>query len=321
MSSSFTKATVRLLFAATLAAVLMIFATIAASAQQTSTTQTTTAPPTPNTTQQPTNTQDASRANAAATLTNSNAATTPPAPVYKDYKGVSIGMSAQEVRDKLGHLRSKSKTEDDFDFSNGESAQVYYDSEGKVRAISVTYFGKKSNAPTPQAVLGEELPAKPNSSMYKLVRYPQAGYWVAYSRTAGDSPLVTVTIQKMSRTVCVCAASGRGERRSVMDEREITVLVGGVASILFVLWYFFGEREATAAREDEAGVQEIEVTVKGGYSPDVIAVKQGAPVRLNFYRDETASCSEQIVFGDFGIARDLPAFKTTPIEFTPDRAG
>jgi len=50
-------------------------------------------------------------------------------------------------------------------------------------------------------------------------------------------------------------------------------------------------------------------------------VKKGNPVRLNFYRDETSSCSEQVVFGDFGIARDLPAYKTTPIEFTPDEAG
>jgi len=44
-------------------------------------------------------------------------------------------------------------------------------------------------------------------------------------------------------------------------------------------------------------------------------------VRLDFYRDETASCSEQVVFGDFGIARDLPAFQTTPVEFTPDKPG
>jgi len=68
-------------------------------------------------------------------------------------------------------------------------------------------------------------------------------------------------------------------------------------------------------------VQEIKVTVKGGYSPDVIVVKEGVPVRLDFYRDETASCSEQVIFSDFRIARDLPAFKTTPIEFMPDKVG
>ena len=106
-----------------------------------------------------------------------------------------------------------------------------------------------------------------------------------------------------------------------MDTTEIIVVVGGVLAVAFVLWYFFGEREATTASLGASGVQEIKVTVKGGYSPDVIVVKEGSPVRLDFYRDEIASCSEQVIFGDFRIARDLPAFKTTPIEFTPDKAG
>ena len=106
-----------------------------------------------------------------------------------------------------------------------------------------------------------------------------------------------------------------------MDSAEVIVVVAAIAAIGFVLWYFFGEREATAARVGERGVQEVKVTVKGGYSPDVIVVKAGKPVRLDFYRDETASCSEQVVFGDFGVARDLPAFKTTTIELTPTEAG
>ena len=106
-----------------------------------------------------------------------------------------------------------------------------------------------------------------------------------------------------------------------MDTAEVLVLVGGLAAIAFVLWYFFGEREAVAAATGASGVQEIEITVKGGYSPDVVVVKEGRPVRLDFYRDETASCSEQIVFPDFGIARDLPAYRTTAIEFTPEEAG
>lgn len=106
-----------------------------------------------------------------------------------------------------------------------------------------------------------------------------------------------------------------------MDASEIAVVTGAGVLIGVVLWYFFGPRERTAAAVTTSGVQEIRVLVKGGYSPDVIVVRQGSPVRLDFYRDETASCSEQVVFGDFGIARDLPAFRTTPIEFTPDRAG
>lgn len=106
-----------------------------------------------------------------------------------------------------------------------------------------------------------------------------------------------------------------------MDANEVVVLICGIGLIGFVLWYFFGERERVAASVGERGVQEIKVTVKGGYSPDVIVVREGAPVRLNFYRDETASCSEQVIFKDFGIVRDLPSFKTTPVEFMPDKTG
>ena len=106
-----------------------------------------------------------------------------------------------------------------------------------------------------------------------------------------------------------------------MDTTEILVVIGGVAAIGLVLWYFFGEREAVAATTDASGVQQVSITVKGGYSPDVVTVKEGRPVRLDFYRDETSSCSEEVVFGDFGIARALPAYQTTSIEFTPDKTG
>jgi len=106
-----------------------------------------------------------------------------------------------------------------------------------------------------------------------------------------------------------------------MDGVEIGVVSGSATAIAFVLWYFFGEREAQSATIGTGGVQEVAITVKGGYSPDVIIVKQNKPVRLDFYRDETASCSEQVVFGDFGIVRDLPAYETTSIEITPTHPG
>ena len=106
-----------------------------------------------------------------------------------------------------------------------------------------------------------------------------------------------------------------------MDNTQIAVLVGGTAAIALVLVYFFGPRRAATAAVATGGVQEVTVTVKGGYSPDRIVVKQGRPVRLNFYRDETGSCSEEVVLSDFGIARRLPAFKTTGVEFTPQKSG
>ncbi len=107
-----------------------------------------------------------------------------------------------------------------------------------------------------------------------------------------------------------------------MDTTEIIVLVVGIGLIALVIWYFFmGAGTRAAAVVGAAGVQQIKVTVKGGYTPDVIVVKRGVPVELDFYRDEASSCTEQVVFGDFGISRTLPAFQTTPVTFTPAQTG
>ena len=107
-----------------------------------------------------------------------------------------------------------------------------------------------------------------------------------------------------------------------MDTTEIIVLVSGVALMALVVWYFFlGEGTRATAAVGAAGVQQIKVTVRGGYTPDVIVVKRGVPVELAFYRAEAADCTEQVVFGDLGISRRLPAFQTTPITFTPERTG
>ena len=103
---------------------------------------------------------------------------------------------------------------------------------------------------------------------------------------------------------------------------KLIVTVFGLLLIVLVNWYFlFSKRKVFQVSANNQNVQEIKIVVKGGYSPDVIVVKKGIPVRLNFYREETAECSDTIVFGDFKIRKALPAFKTTSIEFTPEREG
>lgn len=107
-----------------------------------------------------------------------------------------------------------------------------------------------------------------------------------------------------------------------MTTTQIVVTVLGGVAIVWVLWYFLVSRgTAVAAAAGAGGVQEVRVTVKGGYTPDTIVVQAGKPVRLQFYRDETADCSERIVFEKFGIDQQLPAFQTTAIEFTPEQPG
>jgi plastocyanin domain-containing protein len=100
---------------------------------------------------------------------------------------------------------------------------------------------------------------------------------------------------------------------------QIAVTLLGLAAVLWVNWYFFiaARGTAVAATAVAGGVQRIRVEVNGGYMPAVIRVRAGAPVRLDFHRDETNPCTEEVVIPDFGIRTYLPAHRTTPVSFTP----
>jgi hypothetical protein len=121
-----------------------------------------------------------------------------PSPVFLEYRGVKIGWLADDVRKKLGNPANKGDEQDFYVFGDKETCQVLYDkATNKVTAISVDFMTGAREVITPQQVFGADFDAKPDGSKYKLVRYPKAGYWVSYSRTAGDTPIVTVTIQQL----------------------------------------------------------------------------------------------------------------------------
>jgi copper chaperone CopZ len=81
-----------------------------------------------------------------------------------------------------------------------------------------------------------------------------------------------------------------------MTLAQIVVTVVGVAAGAWVLWYFVFAPGPALAATAKGGVQEVRITVKGGYTPDTVVVRAGKPVRLLFYRDETAgaptACAE-----------------------------
>lgn len=101
---------------------------------------------------------------------------------------------------------------------------------------------------------------------------------------------------------------------------DLLVILTGTALIALLAWFFFGERKASRARLHD-GVQEIDVTVKGGYSPDVITVTQGVPVRLTFTRQESGDCTSKVVFPDFQLSRSLPQGQPVTIDLPPVEAG
>jgi hypothetical protein len=117
-------------------------------------------------------------------------------PPFHDYKGVRIGMAAEEARKLLGNPTDKDDKQEVFSVSDEESCQVYYDAAKKVSAVSITYFSNKA-VPNVKSVLGEEPEAKQDGSFTKLIRFPKAGYWVSYTRTSGAAPMTIIAMQKI----------------------------------------------------------------------------------------------------------------------------
>ena len=107
-----------------------------------------------------------------------------------------------------------------------------------------------------------------------------------------------------------------------MITTQIIVTLSGLAVITWIVWYFWLWRgESVAAQPAAGGVQEIDVTVRGGYQPASIVVKAGQPVRLNFTRREASTCGEEVIIPAFGKRAHLPENQTVMVEVKPEKPG
>lgn len=119
-------------------------------------------------------------------------------PAWQGYHELTIGVTADQVREKLG----KPKTEDTeglfYTISETETVQFLLDSNGKVRAISAIFSAENPAPPTFADVFGKFMPAdaREDGSVYKMVRYEDLGYWISYNRMAGEKAMVIVLMQK-----------------------------------------------------------------------------------------------------------------------------
>jgi plastocyanin domain-containing protein len=108
----------------------------------------------------------------------------------------------------------------------------------------------------------------------------------------------------------------------MMSWDRVLVDGAGLALIAFIVWFFWlVKAKGVHAAARVGGYQEQMVLVKGGYTPDVIVVEAGKPVRLNFVRQESASCSEMVLLPAFGKSARLPEGATVPVEFLPKERG
>jgi len=116
---------------------------------------------------------------------------------FKEYRGIALGMSADEVRKKLGSPKSKGDDQDIFEFTETETAQIVYDQTHKVITISADFLAAGDQVPTPKQVFGSDVQAKPDGSIYRLVRFPKSGYWLSFNRTGGTPAMTSITLQKI----------------------------------------------------------------------------------------------------------------------------
>ena len=115
--------------------------------------------------------------------------------LYREYRGVRLGMTAAEARAKLGEPAMKSDDQDFYIFSANETAQIVYAAQ-KVVTISTDYAGGVG-APDYKSVVGEDLQQKPDGSLFRMVLYDSEHFWVSYHKSASAMPVVTVTIGQM----------------------------------------------------------------------------------------------------------------------------
>jgi plastocyanin domain-containing protein len=102
---------------------------------------------------------------------------------------------------------------------------------------------------------------------------------------------------------------------------KLAVALGGLGLIGAELWWFMFSKTKSQKASVKQGIQEVDIVVDGGYTPDRIEVAAGEPVKLNFYRQDSSSCLEQVLLPDFNRALDLTLNQTTSVEIVPEKPG
>ncbi len=106
-----------------------------------------------------------------------------------------------------------------------------------------------------------------------------------------------------------------------MNLTTVLVNIIGLATIVWIVWYFWLYEKKGVAATELSGVQDVRIRVKGGYDPDVIVVKAGKPVHLHFTREEEALCSEMVIFPELNTSAKLPPFQEVTVSLTPQQSG
>ena len=103
-----------------------------------------------------------------------------------------------------------------------------------------------------------------------------------------------------------------------MDAEWIVVAAG--LALTLIVWALFAARRGRAVAGRPAG-QVRRIRINGCYQPSEVHVRAGTPTRLIFRREETAPCSERVVFPDFGISVMLPPYEDVAVDLPASEPG
>ena len=101
---------------------------------------------------------------------------------------------------------------------------------------------------------------------------------------------------------------------------EQLLIIAGVG-VTVAVWGAFALRSPLRQAALPPGAQLRRLRVKGSYEPDELHLEAGQPTRLLVRREETAPCSERIVFPSFGLSFDLPAYTEVALDLPPAEPG
>ena len=101
-----------------------------------------------------------------------------------------------------------------------------------------------------------------------------------------------------------------------MSTDKIIVGILGVLGIILTYWFFLMKKEKEIAVKTE-----VDITVSGGYSPEVVSIPLGKTTKINFIRTDPTDCLSEVVLSDFRIKKALPLNEKVSIEITPEKKG
>ncbi len=101
-----------------------------------------------------------------------------------------------------------------------------------------------------------------------------------------------------------------------MTPDKIIVTIAGLVGIALTYWFFLMKKE-----REVAVTGSVDITVEGGYSPEVISIPKGKTTKINFIRKDPSSCLEEVVLSDFKIRKHLPLNQKVTVELTPQQSG